>query len=141
MAVGDAAAAAGMALVSGGEPANTLDTIENQTRDYIAQRTQVPGTPLPIALGGTGADNTSQAVINLNVVAWAYVAPPGQVFAGQIARFSDAGRLQVVDPATEYDVANVHWVEIRLLQRDADILELIDALTARVAALEKKPHP
>ena len=35
-AIGDGAAAAGMALVSGGAMANTLEDIENQTRDYIA---------------------------------------------------------------------------------------------------------
>jgi hypothetical protein len=38
MAIGDDAAAAGMALVAGGALANTLDTEENLTRDYIAQR-------------------------------------------------------------------------------------------------------
>jgi len=37
MAIGDAAAAAGIDLVSGSEQANTLDTEENKTRDYIAQ--------------------------------------------------------------------------------------------------------
>jgi len=35
MAIGDAAAAAGMDLVSGAEQANTLDTEDNKTRDYI----------------------------------------------------------------------------------------------------------
>lgn len=37
-AIGDDAVAAGMRLVAGGEMANTMETIENETRDYIAQR-------------------------------------------------------------------------------------------------------
>lgn len=37
MATGDTAAAAGLALVAGTVPANTLETIENQTRDYIGR--------------------------------------------------------------------------------------------------------
>jgi hypothetical protein len=37
MAAGDDAAAAGMDLVAGTEPANTIDTLLNITRDYIAQ--------------------------------------------------------------------------------------------------------
>ncbi len=40
MAIGDAAAARGMALVSGSELRNTIDTLLNQTRDYIDQYTR-----------------------------------------------------------------------------------------------------
>lgn len=40
MATGDAAAAAGMDLVSGSAAANTLDTEDNKTRDYVATYTQ-----------------------------------------------------------------------------------------------------
>ncbi len=40
MAIGDAAAARGMDLVSGTELANTLDTEDNKTRDYIDQFTK-----------------------------------------------------------------------------------------------------
>lgn len=57
MAIGDKAAAAGLPLVAGTELANTLDTIENETRDMIgevklsqAKRVRV-GTTLP---GTTG---------------------------------------------------------------------------------------
>ncbi len=57
MAVGDKASQAGLPLVSGTEPANTLETIENATRDMIgdvilkqAKRVRV-GTSLP---GTTG---------------------------------------------------------------------------------------
>lgn len=37
MAVGDDAVAAGMALVAGTSMANTLDTEDNLTRDYVAR--------------------------------------------------------------------------------------------------------
>ncbi|WP_322412069.1 hypothetical protein [Microbacterium invictum] len=37
MAIGDTAAAAGLPLVSGTVQANTIDTIENQTRDMVGQ--------------------------------------------------------------------------------------------------------
>ena len=69
MAIGDDALAAGMQLVSGSALANTLDTEENRTRDYIAQRTDAPGTPRPVAKGGTGADNAAAARTNLGVLA------------------------------------------------------------------------
>lgn len=57
MATGDTAAAAGLPLVSGNEPANAIDTIENATRDMIgrvkldqAKRVRV-GTSLPGSSG------------------------------------------------------------------------------------------
>lgn len=37
MAIGDTAAAAGLPLVAGTAPANTLETIENETRDMIGR--------------------------------------------------------------------------------------------------------
>lgn len=37
MAIGDTAAAAGLPLVPGTAQANTLETIENETRDYIGR--------------------------------------------------------------------------------------------------------
>lgn len=66
MAIGDDAVAAGMDLVSGSAPANTLDTEENKTRDYIAQRTSAV---TPVAKGGTGATNAAAARANLDVPA------------------------------------------------------------------------
>jgi hypothetical protein len=48
LAPGDDAAAAGMAVVSGAADADTLDTIENQTRDYIAQRAKRTGPYIDI---------------------------------------------------------------------------------------------
>lgn len=37
MAIGDEAAAAGLPLVPGTAPANTLETLINQTRDFIGR--------------------------------------------------------------------------------------------------------
>lgn len=73
MAIGDDAIAAGMDLVPGSAPANTLDTEDNKTRDYIAQRTDPPGTPRAIAKGGTGGNSASAARANLGVPAKAEV--------------------------------------------------------------------
>ena len=66
MATGDAATAAGMSIMTGNEPANTLDTEINLTRDYIAQRTS---TVTPIAKGGTGATSAAAARANLGAAA------------------------------------------------------------------------
>lgn len=37
MAIGDTAAAAGLPLVAGTVAANTLETVENETRDFIGR--------------------------------------------------------------------------------------------------------
>jgi hypothetical protein len=52
-ATGDDAAAAGMALVSGGALANTLETEVNLTRDYIAQRAKRTSPTIDIHVGPT----------------------------------------------------------------------------------------
>lgn len=66
MAVGDDAAAAGMALVAGSVAANMIDTELNRTRDFIAQRTTAV---TPVAKGGTGANTAAGARTNLGVPA------------------------------------------------------------------------
>ena len=59
MAIGDIAASAGLDLVSGAALANTLETEENKTRDYIgALKLAMParirtGTVLPGLTGNT----------------------------------------------------------------------------------------
>lgn len=65
MAIGDAAVTAGMDVVSGTVPANTLDTEINKTRDYIAERTNAVQ---PVAKGGTGGTTPDAAVQNLGAV-------------------------------------------------------------------------
>lgn len=62
MATGDDAIAAGMAVMTGAELANTLDTEVNLTRDYIAQRTSAV---VPVVKGGTGATTAATARTNL----------------------------------------------------------------------------
>jgi hypothetical protein len=69
MAVGDAAAAAGMSLVAGSVAANTIDTELNRTRDYIADRTNAV---TPVAKGGTGSSTAAGARTNLGVPAIAH---------------------------------------------------------------------
>ena len=69
--IGDAAAAAGMAVLTGGEDAATLDEEVNRTRDYIAQRTS---TVQPVNKGGTGATSAAAARANLGAAAAADVA-------------------------------------------------------------------
>lgn len=64
MAIGDDALAAGMDILTGNELANTLDTEENKTRDYIAQRTNAI---TPVVKGGTGANSAAAARNNLDV--------------------------------------------------------------------------
>jgi len=64
MAIGDAAAADGMDLVSGSTAANTLDDELNKTRDYIAERNEAVRS---IARGGTGASSAAAARTNLGL--------------------------------------------------------------------------
>lgn len=66
MATGDDALAAGMAIMSGTEQANTLDTEINLTRDYVAQRTSAV---TPVAKGGTGSTTATAARAALGVSA------------------------------------------------------------------------
>lgn len=76
MATGDAATAAGMSIMTGNEPANTLDTEINLTRDYIAQRT---ATVTPIAKGGTGATTAAAARAALGAAASVHTHTKSQV--------------------------------------------------------------
>ena len=64
MATGDDALAAGMQIMTGNEPANTLGDEVNLTRDYIAQRTS---EVTPIRKGGTGATTAAAARSALGV--------------------------------------------------------------------------
>lgn len=67
MAIGDAAVAAGMRLTPGTVPADTIDEEINRALDYIAGRTDAPGTPRAVAKGGTGATTPENARSNLGV--------------------------------------------------------------------------
>jgi|GEM_PF-1117127 len=64
MANGDAALAAGMAIVAGTADRRMGYDEINKTRDYIAQRTS---TVTPVAKGGTGATTAAAARANLDV--------------------------------------------------------------------------
>lgn len=96
MAIGDAALAAGMDILTGGEQANTLDTEENKTRDYIAQ---FAAGVRSIAAGGTGAMTAVQALINLGAL------PRSEVFDGtgsifnKVPRYDATGRLFCAVPS------------------------------------------
>ncbi|MDU0367679.1 hypothetical protein RWH45_10660 [Microbacterium sp. KSW4-17] len=70
MATGDNALAAGMDLVAGTTPLNTVDTEINKTRDYIAERTNAV---TPISKGGTGATTAAGARSALGVTTAAEV--------------------------------------------------------------------
>lgn len=64
MAVGDEAAAAGMAIVAQTGKVRDGATEINRTRDYIAQRTS---TVTPVDKGGTGGNTAAAARTNLDV--------------------------------------------------------------------------
>ena len=105
------AVAAGMTLVPGGGLASDLDEYINQTRDFIAQRTN---NVMPIAKGGTGATTAAAARANLGVPASTDVAAGGAVEAGKIARYDANGRIRTAEPAVAADIATVAWVEQRV---------------------------
>lgn len=64
---GDDALAAGMPVLTGNEDRRLGYDDINLTRDLIAQRTDKPGTPRPVAKGGTGATDAAGARTNLDV--------------------------------------------------------------------------
>lgn len=118
MANGDAAAAEGIPLVpssspSPGGPGKVRMGYDQMNRilDVIVAWGLKPATALGISRGGTGATTAAAARTALDVPSWSNVAPPGNVFNNQIARFSSAGRLQVVTPATSSDVATKGYVD------------------------------
>ncbi|KNY07913.1 tail fiber domain-containing protein [Microbacterium sp. GCS4] len=71
---GNDALDAGMQLTPGTAPASDIDEYINRALDYIAQRTDVPGTPRAIEKGGTGAKTAAAARTNLGVPATGDVA-------------------------------------------------------------------
>ncbi len=95
MAIGDAAAAAGMDLVSGAEQANTLDTEDNRTRDYIVQFTtwaKITGKPLSFP----NSDVSGAAAVSA---------------AGKLARFGETGHLSFPSPVSGNHPATKSYVD------------------------------
>lgn len=79
MANGDAAVAAGMAVVAGTADRRMGYDEINKTRDYIAQRTS---TVTPITKGGTGATSAATARTALGAAATAHTHTPSNISAG-----------------------------------------------------------
>lgn len=104
MATGDAALAAGMDLVDGNSPANTLATEDNKTRDYIAERTNAI---TPVEKGGTGADNAAAARSNLGVVLTGTSADSG----GKVPIYSAGGQLATATPTSGGHAASKSYVD------------------------------
>lgn len=89
MALGDDAVADGMALVNGNQTlARDIDDVENQTRDYIAQRNR---SVRPIQYGGTGGNTAAAALSALGA------SPAGHNHDGRYitAGGTDAGDLAI----------------------------------------------
>lgn len=92
MAIGDDATAAGMSVLTGNELANTLDTEDNRTRDYIAggptywkpgitlPASKIGSGVIPLANGGTGANAAAGARANLSVYAKVEVFAKGETY-------------------------------------------------------------
>ena len=137
MANGDSAAAAGFPVV----PETALvkmgyDEI-NLTRDLVAGTT-------PIVRGGTGATTAPQALTNLAAV------PMSQVYNGtgsvgnKIPRYDGSGRLICGTPTASNHAAPKIYVDTALrdtVEALPKVVEAVEALTARVAALEAAQPP
>lgn len=138
MAIGDAAAAAGMALVPGSTLRSDVDTEINRTRDYIAERTVSSasssagvgvlvtrdsggkfGVPTPTA--GTNPANKDYVDNLLTTGSDSSGVGSG---AGKLARFNSAGQLGSVDPTSPSHLTTKHYVD----QLDVDQNVLIGEL-------------
>ena len=161
MATGDAAAAAGMAVVNGATTdAKTIDTEINLTRDYIAQ-----------GKGATSAATANKVVIR-DAAGRAKFATPaatgdaatkgyvdGQIAgiqaqldaatasgdiatsAGKLVRWSvGTHTVGVPTPSSGTHAANKAYVDTHTTEVVQQLRDLIDTLTARVAALEQPPE-
>lgn len=130
MATGDDAIAAGMDVVSGATPANTLDTEVTKTRDYIAQRTGST-TPIPVSRGGTGGATAAAARTNLGIPAF---APGGTVVPDAVPRYDSSGLMVSNPPTIAGHVANkgyVDGVSSRRYKHDIDDYQPADILALR----------
>ena len=137
MAIGDAAAAAGMALVDGATTdANTIDTELNRTRDYIAQKTGL----IPIAQGGTGATTVAQAQKNLQLEKATTLSNT----KGKIVPYGDTGTIAVSPPTSNVHATPKAYVDAQftaLLERLTEALTDLDGALQRIAALEARIPP
>lgn len=106
MAIGDDALAAGMDLVLGTALANTLDTEENKTRDYIAQRTNLI---TPITKGGTGQTTAAAARTALGISA-ANTPSSGSNVQADLDYLS-ATKADSTALASKASTADVQWVQ------------------------------
>lgn len=106
MAIGDDALAAGMDLVLGTALANTLDTEENKTRDYIAQRTNLV---TPITKGGTGSTTAAAARAALGISATNTPSSGSNVQAD--LDYLSATKADSTALASKASTADVQWVQ------------------------------
>jgi hypothetical protein len=127
MANGDIAAAKGIPLVSPtGLVKNGYDEINRALDVIVLEDNKVKAAIVPVAKGGTGTDNVGQARINLEV-------PTDQTGSHLTFTTPGAGRLSYQGPDFAFPTRLANYDEIAHLQN------VINALLARVAALESRP--
>lgn len=108
MATGDAAAAAGMALVN-----PLTDTVKqgadhhNKTRDYIAERTSAVQ---PVAKGGTGATTPAEARTNLGI----NLGAGNLAEANKVPVYNAASQLTTATPTLAGHAAPKSYVDTRV---------------------------
>lgn len=105
MATGDAAAAAGMQVLTGNELAKTLGEEINRSRDYIAERTSAV---MPIEKGGTGATTAAAARSNIGVV---LTTTSGSSPGGKVPVYTAGGQLAAASPTSSGHAANKAYVD------------------------------
>jgi hypothetical protein len=125
-----------MAVVPGSTAADTIDTEFNISRDYTAggHTYWSAGVVLPIAKGGTGGATAAAARTALNVPE---SAGPNNPAGGKAPVYNEFGRLVAEAGVNPYELVNKAQLDAHLLA----VQQLIDALTVRLVALEKKPKP
>jgi len=92
MAAGDKAAAAGLTIYTGNEPARELWVRDNEILDQVAEA--LTGVR-PITRGGTGAITSAAALKNLGALPASdvVVSTSGVTVAGKVPRYDGSGRL------------------------------------------------
>lgn len=128
MAAGDAAQLRGYTVYPASTLANRIAELIALVQDDLAAKTGDKGAPIPLALGGTGANSAAAARAALGLI----IATSLTGSDGKLPTYSGNGTLAAADPTANNHVASKRYVDTQ----DAGVMdELNDVYLGQLAAL------